>query len=199
MSLLDIGEMIYEAFTPLGWWGMLLCIFVIFYIDAILFPTLPELFTVIIFMAIPELWFGASILLVIAIAETLGLTTLYLLVKRVAIPNWIRAAMDRYRSFLLISDERIILVNRIAPMLPFMGAFVGICDWSYRRSLGYTLLGGMVKYGLIIAASGFFFTVFSEGTAQNITLLMVLAFIALSIVASMLKKRRMDTSEDSAA
>ena len=197
--MIDIGDVIYDSFAPLGWWGMLLCIFAIFYIDAIVFPTLPELFTAIIFMALPELWFGISILIVIAMAETFGLTTLYLLVKKVSIPNWIRKAMDRYRRLLLVSDERMILVNRIAPILPFMGAFVEICDWSYRRSLAYTLCGGTVKYGLIIAASGFFYSIFSEGTAQNITLLMVVIFIALSLMASILKKRGMDANENSAA
>lgn len=189
--MLDIGQAIYDIFSPLGAWGMLACIFFIFYIDAIVFPTLPELFTVIIFMAIPEAWFGLAILATIAVAEVLGLTTLYLIVKRVRVPQMVERAVCRYRDFLMFRDERMILVNRVAPILPFIGAFVCLCNWSFKKSLAFTLLGGMIKYGVIIALSGAFFLYFSSGTAQTVTIVMILVIIAISFVISFSRRRKM--------
>ncbi|MEM2943144.1 MAG: hypothetical protein QW083_02995 [Methanomassiliicoccales archaeon] len=194
--MFDLGQAIYSIFSPLGLTGMLSCIFILFYVDAILFPTLPELFTVIIFMAKPELWFGLAILMAIAVSEFLGLTTLYLIVRKVTVPQWIEKAANKYRKCLIMGDERIILLNRLAPVLPFMGAFVAICKWSYVKSAFYTLIGGVSKYGLILAASGVFFALFSSGLAQIITLSMVAIVIAISFTLSYMRGRRLGTSNE---
>lgn len=191
VQMIDIGQVIYSYFSPLGIGGMLGCIFILFYIDAIVFPTLPELFTVIIFMTRPETWFALSILGVIAISEFLGLTTLYLIVKKAKVPQRIQRAVNRYKDFLVMGDERMILLNRIAPILPFLGAFVAICKWSYTKSVAYTFVGGISKYGVILAASGLFFALLSTGTAQTITLIMILIVIAVSFVCAYFKSRRL--------
>lgn len=192
----NIGEIIYDFFAALGVPGLLLFIFLLFYIDAIILPTLPELFTVIIFMAIPEPWFAASILAVIALAEFLGLTTLYLIVKNLRIPGKIEGAVHKYRDFLIVRDERMIIVNRFAPVLPFMGAFVAICGWSYRKSLLYTLASGVIKYGAILALSNLFYIYFSEGTAGTVTIIMVLVVLALSLIVSLYRKRKIDKERE---
>jgi membrane protein YqaA with SNARE-associated domain len=197
--MLDIGQAIYDIFSPSGALGMLACIFIIFYVDAIVFPTLPELFTVIIFMAIPEAWFGLSILATIAIAEVLGLSTLYLIVKKVRIPHIIERAVNRYRDFLMFKDERMIVVNRVAPVVPFIGAFVAMCNWSFKKAIAFTLLGGMVKYGVIIALSGVFFAYFSSGTAQTVTIIMILVIIAASFVISLSRRRRMKKKNENSS
>jgi membrane protein DedA with SNARE-associated domain len=197
--MLDIGQAIYDIFSPLDAWGMLACIFIIFYIDAIIFPTLPELFAVIIFMVIPQAWFGLSILAVIAVAEVLGLSTLYLIVKKIHIPQVIEKAIQRYRDFLMVRDERMILLNRIAPIIPFIGAFVAICNWSFKRSIVYTLLGGIVKYGLIISMSGMFFAYFSSKTAQNVTLAMIIIVIGVSFAISIARRGRMRKKNENSA
>ncbi|MGD0057225.1 MAG: hypothetical protein ABSB83_05150 [Methanomassiliicoccales archaeon] len=189
--MLDIGQAVYEIFSPLGAWGMLACIFIIFYIDAIIFPTLPELFTVIIFMAIPQAWFGLSLLATIAVAEVLGLTTLFVIVKSVRIPQVVEKAVKRYQDFLMFKDERMIVVNRIAPVLPFLGAFVAMSNWSFRKAIVFTLAGGIVKYGVIISLSGIFFAYFSSGTAQTVTIAMILVMIAASFVISLSRRRKM--------
>ena len=189
--MLDIGQAVYEIFSPLGAWGMLACIFIIFYIDAIIFPTLPELFTVIIFMAIPQAWFGLSLLATIAVAEVFGLTTLFVIVKSVRIPQVVEKAVKRYQDFLMFKDERMIVVNRIAPVLPFLGAFVAMSNWSFRKAIVFTLAGGIVKYGVIISLSGIFFAYFSSGTAQAVTIAMILVMIAASFVISLSRRRKM--------
>jgi hypothetical protein len=83
-----------------------------------------------------------------------------------------------------------ILLNRIAPILPFTGAFVALSGWSYKRSLFYLVLGGTIKYGLILAASNYFLIYMEKGMAADVTLVMVVAIIVLSFIASSYRKRR---------
>ncbi len=192
--MLSVGEAFYTLFSPLGLAGWLLCTFLLFYIDAIVFPTLPELFVVLFFIAgygtMPDWALWSLFVLTIAAAEVLGLTTLYLVVKRIKVPPKISSVVDRYRRFLLLQDERMILLNRIAPILPFTGAFVALSGWSYRRSLFYLVLGGTIKYGLILAASNYFLIYMEKGMAADVTLVMVVAIIILSLIASTCRKRK---------
>ena len=192
--MFSVGEAFYTLFSPLGLAGWLLCTFLLFYIDAIVFPTLPELFVVLFFIAgygtMPDWALWTLFVLVIAIAEVLGLTTLYLVVKRLKVPPTISKVIDRYRRFLLLQDERMILLNRIAPILPFTGAFVALSGWSYRKSMFYLVLGGTLKYGLILAASNYFLIYMEKGMAADVTLVMVVAIIVLSFIASSYRKRK---------
>jgi membrane protein DedA with SNARE-associated domain len=193
--MVDIGQEVFQFFSGLGILGWLAAIFILFYIDAIIFPTLPELITVIIFIAglqTNSAWvLGILIIVTIAIAEFAGLTTLYLIVKKLKVPKMIRRVVCKYRDFLIVKDERIILVNRVAPVLPFLGAFVALLDWSFRKSVAYTLIGGVVKYGLILLLSGWFFEFLSEGTAEQITMAMVIGILVVSFALAMIRRRRM--------
>ena len=107
--------------------GGLICIFLLFYIDAIIFPDgagtvhgrhlrLPD-------PDIDTLAFGLLILVTIAISEILGFCTLYYIVKKVRVPKLIQRGVDKFQAFLIYPDERMILVNRVAPIVPFLGAF----------------------------------------------------------------------------
>jgi hypothetical protein len=187
----DISQWIFDLLSPLGIGGLLLCIFLLFFIDAILFPTLPELFAIIIFSVHPTPWFAVEILATIAVAEVLGLTLLWLVVKNLHIPKKIQDALNHYTKFLIFQDEKIILLNRLAPVLPFMGAFVAVCNWSYRRCLFYTVIGGFVKYGIILTLSSIFFQYLESGVATTVTLILVLVIIAISILYSMRRKKKM--------
>jgi membrane protein DedA with SNARE-associated domain len=192
----SIGQIIVDFFSAYGIFGWLLAIFVLFYIDSIIFPTVPELFVVLIFIGgqgiVPDWEWIALILLTIVIAEIAGLTTLYVIVKSVTVPKRIHQAVEKYRNFLLCHDERMILINRVAPVLPFIGAFVAILGWSYRKSIIYTVIGGVVKYGLILVASQYFLTYFSSGDARLVTLTMIAIILGVSFALSIYRKRRMD-------
>ncbi|HIJ00814.1 MAG: hypothetical protein PWQ88_255 [Candidatus Methanomethylophilaceae archaeon] len=202
MEFFDIGQIIYDIFGPYGWWGILLCVLLIFIIDSMIFPTLPELFTVIAFMYSPSLEWALAILLTLVVGEFLGMTTLFLIVERIHVPKKIQMIASRYVNFLIIGDEKILLVNRIAPMIPFAGAFVSIIDsWTYRKAVFYLATGAALKYGVILAMSGFFYTVFSGPTAQRITLTFVISIIIISFLFSYYKKKNRKegkTNEDSA-
>ena len=78
MSDLGIGYIIAELFGPLGAIGGVLCILLLFFIDAVIFPTVPELFTVLVFMQgyglTPPAW--RPVAAAIAVGEVAGLLTI---------------------------------------------------------------------------------------------------------------------------
>ncbi len=190
MSDLGIGYIVADLFGPLGAIGGVLCILLLFYIDAVIFPTLPELFTVLVFVQ----GYGLDpilLLLAIAVGEVAGLLTLYEVVRRLRVPARLQRAIMSYRDFLVCQDEKMILINRVAPVLPFMGAFVALCHWDLKRSVLYLLVGGMTKYGLILLLSGFFLAYMEKGTATTVTIIMVLVVIVLSFIATIIRKNRM--------
>ncbi|MFA6679210.1 MAG: hypothetical protein WCR96_01815 [Candidatus Methanomethylophilaceae archaeon] len=189
--LIDIGGWMYGFFGPYGGWGVLLCIMLIFLIDALIFPTLPELFFVIGFIYNPTLTFGVELLFAAAIGEVIGITVLYFVVEKIHVPTKIKKIADRYVNFLVVSDERILLVNRVAPMIPFAGAFISIIDsWKLSRALFYIILGCFLKYGVILLMSSFFFTYFNSDAAQTYTIVFVFIVIIVSFIASFLKKKK---------
>jgi len=188
--MFDLGQSITSTLTPLGEAGLLLTIFALFYIDAIIFPTLPELFTVIVFMVTPTTSFAVLILVTIAIAEFSGFCTLYFLVRYVRVPKVVQNAVSRYCKFLVVKDEKVILFNRIAPMVPFIGAFAAIMKWDFRRCILYTFVGGVAKYGAILALSNLFYVYLSSGLASTVTLILIAIVIAASFVLSLARRKK---------
>ena len=144
---MNLGQAIYDLFGANGEWGLVLCIFLIFLLDALLIPTLPELFFVLAFIGGANyghpLLFGVELLIAAVIAEQIGIFSLYLVVKKYnhKIPKKIQSALDKYTQFLVVSDEKLLLLNRVAPMLPFAGAFVAILNWSVPKSAFYITIG----------------------------------------------------------
>ncbi len=198
--MVDIGQSIVDLFAGLGLYGLLLAVFFIFYIDAILFPTLPELFAIIIFFAGREYisgWIFAILMLItIAIAEVAGIITLYTVVIRVKLPGMMERAIQKWRDLMIVSDERMILVNRIAPVLPFLGAFAAVSKWSLRKTIIYTVIGGTIKYGLILAMAGYLFYYFDSGTAKTVTLIMVLIIIGVSFALSYYRRKKIEAAHE---
>ena len=161
----NIGQIIYDLFGDNGDLGVLLCIFLIFLLDALLVPTLPELFFILGFMAGAEhntpIVFGCELLLVAILAELVGILSLYYVVKHIRIPKKIEKLVDTYTNFLVMGDERLLLLNRIAPMIPFAGAFIAIAIWDLKKSMFYIVLGCVLKYGIIMLLSNMFLDFFN--------------------------------------
>ncbi|MDR0888164.1 MAG: hypothetical protein LBM39_03150 [Candidatus Methanoplasma sp.] len=187
--MFNIGDWIYGVFGS-NETGLILCIFLIFLIDALIFPTLPELFFVVAFMYSPEPAFGIELILAAVIAEIVGVSSLYLLVKRIRIPRRISRVVDKYVGFLVLGDERLLLLNRVAPMIPFCGAVIAIVGWNIKKSLLFVVIGCVVKYGLILLMSDFFFGYFSGDDAQMFTLVFIVAIIIISFVLSVAMGRK---------
>jgi hypothetical protein len=203
----DVGSALWGLFEPLGPWGGLIFVFLLFYIDAIILPTLPELFVVLVFVSQDHggsdwmFMYGGMMLLTIVLAEIAGVMTLYLVIKRARLGSYrekICRAVERYRSFLLVQDERMILLNRIAPILPFLGGFIALSSWNLRRSMTYVVIGGVLKYGIILMMSGFFLAYFAQDTAQTVTLVMIIGILAASFIASCIRKRRVENANRTA-
>jgi len=195
----SLDEFLAALFASLGPVGSLFALLLIFALDAALFPALPEVWIVVTYTYRPEvldplLW--AALLLGVGIAgDVLGTTFLYLMVRRILIrgrrmPGWLERGMKRWTTFLVVRDERLILLNRVAPVIPFVGAFIATLGWDYRRSMAYVAVGGMAKYAILL------FVVFAIGVAYNpstarwITLGVVVVVVALSVLASSLYRRR---------
>lgn len=191
---MNIGQSIYDLFGGNGEIGILICIFLIFLLDALLIPTLPELFFVLGFMAGAEyrdpLVFGGELLLMAILAEVVGIFSLYYVVKHIRVPKKVEKLVGTYTKFLVMGDERLLLLNRVAPMIPLAGAFIAISKWDIKKSMFYIVIGCVAKYGIIMLLSNFFYDFFSSGEAQTFTLIMIFAVIGVSLVLSYIMKKR---------
>ncbi len=195
---INIGQSIYDLFGEGGEAGLVVCIFLIFLLDALLIPTLPELFFVLGFIGGANyghpLLFGTELLIVAIIAEQIGVFSLYYVVKHYRdsgrIPKKIQSALDKYANFLIVSDERLLLLNRVAPMLPFAGAFIANQNWNVPKSSAYLILGCVLKFGSILLLSNFFYEFFQSEQSQLFTITMILIVIGVSIISSLFFKKR---------
>ncbi len=195
---INIGQTIYDIFGEGGELGLVFCIFLIFLLDALLIPTLPELFFVLGFIGGANyghpLLFGVELLVVAVIAEQIGVFSLYYVVKHYkdadCVPKKIQYALDKYANFLVVSDERLLLLNRVAPMLPFAGAFIANQGWSIPKSSFYLIIGCVMKFGVILLLSNFFYEFFQSEQSQMFTILMILIVIGISIVSSLFFKKK---------
>lgn len=197
--MVDLSEALYELLRPLGVVGLLATVFLIFYIDAVVFPTLPELVLLLIFLADPTAqgadptasW--ALLLLALVLAgELLGVFSLYSLVRAARTPKWIGRRINQYRRLLFVSDERAILLNRIAPVIPFMGAFIAFADWNLQRSLLFVAVGGVAKYAVLLSLAGLAFGYLQSDLASLVSLLIIGAVVATSFALAILRRRRLD-------
>ena len=191
-----IGDWLYGVFGPYGYIGILVFIFLLFYIDSLIFPTLPEVFFILSFLYDPTPYWGMILLLVGAVAEFAGVTSLYLVVERIRVPERIRSVADKYSKFLILNDERMILVNRVAPVMPFTGAFISLIEsWDIKRAWFYLILGYVLKYGAILLFANFFFAFFSGPQAEVLSIVMIIIVMAVSLFMAYRKKKREGLSQ----
>ena len=138
----SLDELLTALFGSLGPVGSLLILLIVFALDAALFPALPEVWIVLTYTYRPEplgpiAW--AGLLLAMAVAgDVVGTSLLYAAVRRWVVqrrrmPHWLERAMKKWTSFLLVQDERVILMNRAVPVIPMVGAFIATLGWRYRR------------------------------------------------------------------
>jgi len=186
---MNVGQFLFDLFGADGGWGVVLCIFLIFLIDAFLFPTLPELFFILGFAYNPTIEFGLQLLAAAVVAEWIGIFSLYYVVKHVRIPAKVSRVVDKYVNFLMLKDERLLLLNRIAPMIPFAGAFICIANWDVKKSWFYITLGCILKYGVIMLLSDQLYKYYAE-SAQTMTIIMLIIILAISFALSFVMKKR---------
>jgi membrane protein DedA with SNARE-associated domain len=197
MAFLD--DFFAALFGALGPVGSLVALLLIFAIDAALFPALPEAWILITYTYRPETmdpvgW--AAILLAVAVAgDVLGTSLLYGAVRRLLVqdrhmPRWLEAGMRRWTEFLVVRDERVILLNRAAPVVPFVGAFIATLGWSYPKSMAFVAVGGLAKYAVLLYLVFVIGVAYDVRTARTITLVLIVLVIALSVGGSWWYRRR---------
>ena len=193
---MNISEFIYSIFGDYGDVGVLFCIFLIFLIDALIFPALPEVFFILGYDYNPTPIFGCLLILMAVLAELVGIFSLYYVVKHVRIPKKISRIIEKYVGFLLVSDERVMLINRVAPMIPFAGAFIAIVEtWDPKKCAFYIVIGCVLKYGLILLASSFFYAYFRGDMALKVTMTLVIVILGISLAASYYRKKKAGIEE----
>lgn len=138
---------------------------------------------------------AAVLLLALALAGDLcGNLALYGVVRayrsRGRTPGILQRAMRTWTSFLAVKDERLILVNRIAPAVPLTGAFIAVCGWDLRRSLAYVLAGGVAKYALLLGLAAVLGVTLSPDTGRWVTLAAVVVLVGVSLAAGQIRRRR---------
>jgi len=119
-----------------------------------------------------------------------GTTLLYLVGRHpTLLPDYVRRVMVKYRSSLLIKDEKIIFVNCFVPILPFLGAFVAVSNWNYTKAMSLVVLGGVLKYSVFLTMSRSFHYLFETGVAQAASLLTVLCLLVASGVYAFRRRK----------
>ena len=188
---MDLTAFMTDLFGPYGMAGVVAMVFIAFLLDATIFPALPEIFIIIGFAYDPTPGFALVLLCTAIIAEVLGNLILYSLVEKFGLPKRLKRIMNKYVSILIVSDERMMLLNRIAPLIPYSGAFISVIDnWTLKRSLMYIVIGCILKYGLILSMSTVFYAYFTSDVAQYVMIAFVIVILAISFIASYIRRKR---------
>ena len=201
----SIGDILSAALTGLGWPGLLVAIFLIFMVDAAILPALPEVFTVAFYVQYPALgvdpliW-AIALLLTALMGEIAGNGIIYLAVSRMLVrkkrmPRIIDKAVKGWADFLVVKGEKVVLVNRFAPAVPLMGVFIAVCGWNVRKSFLYIAVGSLVKYSALLAIVGFLNVTYDPQLAQWLTLVLVVIMVAISIIAAIIRKKKLRSGE----
>lgn len=161
----------------------------LFALDAFGFPSLPEVATLIVFFREPSWGWGLGLLGLIVAVQVIASWVLYRVVRRFGLPSPLQRLMRRYANLLLIHNERLLLVNRFVPVLPFAAAFIPVLGWKVRRSFAYIALGAAVKYAALLALSGVAFNLVQSEVTLVVTIAAVLLFLALSWLVTLHRRR----------
>ncbi len=182
-----LGDAIINFFADFGIIGELFSLFIIYFIDSTLFPTLPEFFLLVIYSTNPCLGWGIVLILVSLASTFVGNSIIYGIAKKYEIP-FIKKIMEKYSNILISKNEKMLLINRIAPVLPYAGAFIAVNKWDYRKSMFYIIIGGAIKFSILIALSATFYSLFERGLAQKATFYLIIATIILGFILSYFRK-----------
>jgi membrane protein YqaA with SNARE-associated domain len=169
---------------------MLVGLFVVVFSDSIVIPVGPELLAIAIYSTNLDVGWAALIVATVTSAQVSGTSLLYLIGRNPKVlPKYMKKIMIKYKSSLVINDERIVFVNCFVPILPFLGAFIAVSNWDYKKSMFLVAIGGAVKYSLFLTLSRTFHYLFVQGIAQKVSLLTVLGLLVISGLYALHKRR----------
>jgi membrane protein DedA with SNARE-associated domain len=99
--------------------------------------------------------------------------------------------MNQYTNFLIVKDERLLLLNRVAPVVPYTGAFIAVSNWDLKKCALYLVTGATAKSSVVVVLSWLSYDNIREDVAPWIALMAVAIVMVASIVASLIYKRRL--------
>jgi hypothetical protein len=175
---------------------ILLGTFLIFYLDSMVITILPELLILFFYdNPVPGISPVAWLILLTFIAssgDVSGNFTVYLLFKKW---GWfhkrVSEKLRKYVGLLVLKDEKLILLNRVAPALPMCGVFMAACNWNVKKSLFYIFIGGAVKYTIILSFFEFFEWLYGTDTAFYVTFIFVVVFLIVSFFLGKYERNRL--------
>lgn len=183
-----IGESLTCLLSGLGDAGVLLGVLLVFLIDALMVPALPEVFFIGAYTTHPDPLFGILLLTASFIGEASGILALYAAVRRAGPGGRVKRLVERYSGMLPTKDERSVLLNRIIPVIPFCGAFIALSDWDVRRCSAYIAIGFFAKYGFLLLFSSEMHSVYGSGTASAASLALAAALVSIGLAASLMRR-----------
>jgi len=157
-----------------------LAVALLFLLDGLGVPLMPEVGVLLAFKIDPTAGWGIALLGVVVAMELLASLLLYGMVRYIGLPGRMERFLAGYSRTLLVSDERLLLLNRVVPVLPMSGAFIHIRQWPPVRSFVYIAVGSFAKYGLLLLAAGSAYNYFQSGTAFAVGLVLAGGFLAVS-------------------
>lgn len=158
---------------------------VVFLLDGLGVPLLPEVAVLLAFALHPTAGWGLALLGIVVAMEVLASALLYGIVRYVGIPARLSRLLSGYSRTLLVSDERLLLLNRVIPVLPMSGAFIHVRQWRPLRSFLYLAVGSFAKYGLLLLVAGSAYRYFESGAALTVGLGLAGLFLAASWTVSL--------------
>ena len=84
-----------------------------------------------------------------------------------------------------------LLLNRIAPIVPYTGAFIAVSNWDLKKCALYLIMGATAKSSVVVILSWLSYDNLREDVAPWIALIAVIIVMIASIVASLIYKRRL--------
>lgn len=191
-----IGEEIIDAFASLGDLGMVTALIAIILIDGTGVPTLPEVWMVWIFGVHPgSASWAVTLILVSSLASLGGNFILYSIVKFIGMPKRIQKVMRQYTNFLIVSDERLLLLNRVAPLVPYTGAFMAVHAWDLKKCAFYLVVGALAKSTAVVGLAAISYDNLRQELAPWVALGAVIIVLLASLVASLIYRRRIGMKE----
>ncbi len=186
------AEQIVAPFLTFGDAGMLIALVVLVLLDGAGVPTVPEMWLVLFFGAHPEAFsWGATIALVVSVAGLGGLMIQYSLVRLARLPKKVKRVMKKYTDFLILHDERLLLLNKAAPMIPYSGAFVAALGWNLRKSLTYSFVGALGKAFMIVSLTFLAYGGFAREIAGWVSIVLLGCVLGTSLLMSVVFKKRL--------
>jgi hypothetical protein len=171
--------------------------FLIFYLDSMVITILPELLILFFYdnpvPGISPITWLILLMLIASTGDVSGNFTVYLLFRKW---GWfhkrVSEKLRKYVGLLVLKDEKLILLNRVAPALPMCGVFMAACNWNVKKSLFYIFIGGAVKYTIILSFFEFFAWLYHErDTAFYITFISVVVFLVISFFLGKYERTRL--------